>query len=70
MFFGICDKCWDDAGLRTQGDSSKSQYDHYVELMDERREDPCTPEQQGKFAVTESLRTGTEVLVPPEKIPT
>ena len=46
MFIGMCQKCWDDAHLRMQGDSSKSQYDHYVDLMDERRDNPCTPEQR------------------------
>jgi len=48
MFFGMCEKCWNDASLRVGSDSSKSQYDHYLDLMDERRETPCTPEQQEK----------------------
>lgn len=55
MFLGMCDKCWDDAHLRAQGDTGKDQYAHYVDLMDERRESPCTPEEQGKTPIKEAI---------------
>lgn len=42
-----CVKCWGDAYMRMIGSGSgKSQHDHYLELLEERRANPCTPEEQ------------------------
>ena len=41
-----CEKCWDDAYLRWMSDPSKTQADHYADLLVERKDDPCTLEQQ------------------------
>ena len=41
-----CEKCWGDAYLRWMSDPSKSQAEHYTELLVEREDSPCTPEEQ------------------------
>lgn len=43
----ICDKCWRDAYSRMISDPSKTQTDHYLDLLDERADNPCTKEEQG-----------------------
>ena len=40
-----CEKCWSDAYLLAWG-TGKSQADCYFELLEERKDNPCTPEQQ------------------------
>jgi hypothetical protein len=40
-----CEKCWRDAGMRAQS-SGGSHYEHYWRLLDERRNNPCSPEEQ------------------------
>ncbi len=40
-----CEKCWSDAWRQTRG-GGKSQPDRYMELLEERKDNPCTPEQQ------------------------
>lgn len=46
-----CEKCWGDAYMRTHETPGKSQAEHYTDLIDERKDNPCTPEQQaGKDA--------------------
>jgi len=45
-----CEKCWNDAYLRSL-DSLKDQSECYSELIQERNDKPCTPEEQaGKDA--------------------
>ena len=45
-----CEKCWNDAYMRTHTDPTKSQTEHYQDLIKERE---CTPEQQaGRDATT------------------
>jgi len=39
----ICEKCWADAYPRAC-ESGRSQYDCYLELLEERRENPCKPD--------------------------
>lgn len=41
-----CEKCWGDAYMRTHTDPSKNQGEHYNDLIEERRKNPCTPEEQ------------------------
>jgi hypothetical protein len=42
----VCEKCWRDAYVRSISNPSKSQAEHYNDLLDERKDHPCTPEQQ------------------------
>jgi len=41
-----CEKCWGDAYMRTYSNPLKSQAEHYSDLIKERKDNPCTPEQQ------------------------
>lgn len=41
----MCEKCWADAGMRSR-DNDKSQYDNYLELLEERKDNPCSMEEQ------------------------
>jgi hypothetical protein len=44
-----CEKCWSDAYLRAYG-SGKSQVECYNELLEERKDNPCSPQEQaGQF---------------------
>jgi len=36
-----CEKCWSDAYRRMICDSSKSQTEHYYDLLKERKDNPC-----------------------------
>jgi len=40
-----CEKCWEEARLRSLN-SGKSTTDEYQKLLDERRDNPCSPEDQ------------------------
>lgn len=48
-----CEKCWDDAYKRMLGNcgqATKGQAEHYHDLLQERKDNPCTPkEQAGQF---------------------
>lgn len=41
-----CEKCWRDAYFMTLSDPMKGQSEHYQDLIAERKDEPCTPEQQ------------------------
>ena len=41
-----CEKCWGDAYRREMANTSKDQAQHYSDLLEERKDNPCTPEQQ------------------------
>jgi hypothetical protein len=41
-----CERCWGDAYLRYRADPRKSRSDHYHDLLLERKDNPCTPEQE------------------------
>lgn len=44
-----CEKCWSDAYMRMLS-TGKSQGECYLELLAERKDNPCTPRQQsGQF---------------------
>ncbi len=40
-----CEKCWGDAGARVFINGG-SQAEHYADIIKERGENPCTPEEQ------------------------
>ncbi len=42
----LCEKCWADARLRAAADSARVVMEHYQQLLDERRDKPCTIEEQ------------------------
>lgn len=46
-----CEKCWEDAWYRSQFvNPIKSQPEHYAELLEERKDNPCSPrEAAGQF---------------------
>ncbi len=48
-----CEKCWDDAYMRTHSEPMICQVDHYYNLLKERKENPCTPEEQAGAGATE-----------------
>jgi len=47
-----CQKCWNDAGLRAAS-AMRSKAECYEEIMNERKDSPCSPEQQA------GIRAGT-----------
>lgn len=53
-----CEKCWADAHLRMQANPMKAQVDHYHDLLKERRETPCSPDEQKGVSVRAKGGTG------------
>ena len=45
-FIMACEKCWGDAYLRWMSNPEKSQAEHYRDLLEERKNTPCTVEEQ------------------------
>jgi hypothetical protein len=41
----VCEKCWSDAYLKAKS-TGRSQAECYLELLEERKDNPCTPEEQ------------------------
>jgi len=41
-----CEKCWSDAYHRMLAHPGKGQAEHYRELIEERKDSPCTPWEQ------------------------
>ena len=41
-----CEKCWNDAGRRDMYNPFKSKSEHYQDLLKERENNPCLPEEQ------------------------
>ena len=48
-----CEKCWNDAYTKTHVSPMKSQAEHYTDLVKERKDNPCTPEEQAGHDATE-----------------
>jgi hypothetical protein len=56
-----CEKCWGDAWERHFFNPSKSQSEHYRDLLIERNYNPCTlKEQLGQFYKEDSDESDTE----------
>ncbi len=56
-----CEKCWNDAYMQTVG-TCKSQTERYRELLEERKNKPCTPEQQsGEYLKQPDTKSGKEM---------
>ncbi len=41
-----CEKCWSDAFMASMNDPSVDQVEHYHRLLKERKDNPCTSEEQ------------------------
>jgi len=41
-----CEKCWREAGRRVMSDTSKTQTDHYGDIIKEKEGNPCSPQEQ------------------------
>ena len=41
-----CEKCWRDAHRRQGLNPAKSVSEHYKDLLDERKDSPCSPQEQ------------------------
>lgn len=41
-----CEKCWVDAYRRSLMRPNKIQAEHYHDLLEERRDNPCSPQEQ------------------------
>ena len=52
-YSGTCEKCWADAYLRHVHNPHKSQAEHYQDLLFERRDNWCTPEEQNGETLSE-----------------
>jgi hypothetical protein len=49
-----CEKCWGDAFVRHLNNPSKSQAEHYVDLLEERKDKHCSKsEQEGQWQAVE-----------------
>lgn len=58
-----CEKCWSDAGTREML-LGGNKADHYRDLMKERADNPCTPEEQcGEMHVVLGWKDGTRHCV-------
>ena len=42
----VCEKCWADAWMRARNHPMKSHSEHYHDLLEERKNNPCTEAQQ------------------------
>jgi len=54
-----CEKCWADAYLRQMSDPSKLQVEHYRDLIEERKNNPCVPENSSP---SEAMKEETKPL--------
>jgi hypothetical protein len=53
-----CEKCWQDAYMRMMANPEKSQAEHYSELLEERKNSPCSAEEQRKGSTRRVSLTG------------
>jgi len=61
----ICEKCWANAYTRSYG-TGKSQYECYLELLEERKDNPCPPERGLTPLAPDSSKAGDSSL--PESV--
>ena len=56
-----CEKCWADAWLRQLSKPEKTQAEHYADLLKERKDNPCTPEEEsGVYVPTWWINLGED----------
>lgn len=46
MIMSICEKCYKEATRRSHSDYSKTRHEHYLDILKERKDNPCTPKEQ------------------------
>ena len=52
----VCEKCWTDSKRRARRDPNKTQYNHYLDILKERKENPCALwEQRGEEEPMDSI---------------
>ncbi len=51
-----CEKCWADAYIRVINNPMKSQTEHYQDLLEERKNNPCSEIEQ-KYGRAENAET-------------
>ena len=56
-----CEKCWEDAFRRSYG-TGKSQAECYHDLLEERKDNPCTPKEQAGEWWDEERQIDTRLL--------
>ncbi len=61
-----CEKCWGDAFRRALGEPWHTQHEHYLNLLRERADNPCTPEEQRGF-IPENEPERFDEIIPEEK---
>lgn len=61
-----CEKCWGDAYLRSVNHPMKSQAEHYSDLIEERKNNPCAPKEQAGQFWDEEKQCDTRILVEQE----
>lgn len=42
----VCEKCWKTAQRRARNDHSKTTSEHYMDILREREDNPCTEAEQ------------------------
>ena len=62
-----CEKCWNDARLRAKYNLSKSQTEHYYDLLKEREDNPCSVDEQLLGKVIDKLAEGFDGILPRRK---
>jgi len=55
-----CEKCWGDAFRRSMFDTSKTQSDHYQDLLEERKDKPCSSSEQAGTLSIEDIENCRE----------
>ena len=53
-----CEKCWEDACMLEYSERRKSRAEYYHDLIAERKDNPCTPEQQAGMDAKECPKCG------------
>jgi len=61
-----CEKCWGNAFMRTLADCSKAQYEHYNDLLEERKDNPCSPKEQAGQWWNEEKQIDKRAIVTPD----
>ncbi len=57
-----CEKCWSDAYMLTFENPRKNHSDHYQDLIKQRLNNPCTPEEQAGIDGTICSKCGRKTV--------
>ncbi len=56
----LCQKCWDAAYFRVAGDTSKSQYEHYLDLITEFLDSPTITSAHAQYDHVQPIEVKNE----------